>query len=75
MAPGLLFKKSTMERSPRKCLTVKDKIKVIDLLTAKVSQRDVAQQFGVSKTQIQQAWAARELIQTSVENGTLPPSS
>jgi len=56
MAPGLLFKKSTMERSSRKRLSVTDKIKVIDLLTAKVSQRDAVSNsdtsFGLSRISI-----------------------
>lgn len=55
----------------RNCLTVEQKLKVIDRLNNKVSVRKIASEFNVSKTQIFQVKVAKENIVKGVSDGTL----
>ena len=69
--------KSTKKSDDRKgnCLTVEQKLKVINRLTDKVSVRKIATEFNVSKSQIFQVKVAKENILKSVSDGTLRPTA
>jgi len=55
----------------RKSLTVADKLKVIELGSKSVSQRKIASEFNISKTQVQQILKLKGCIQERVNSGTL----
>ena len=56
-------------------LTVKDKLKVIDMLKGGNSQRKIAIEFGISKSQVQQIGKNQEEILKGVDSGDLKLSA
>jgi uncharacterized protein YerC len=56
-------------------LTVKDKLKVIDMLKSGNSQRKIAIEFGISKSQVQQIGKNQEEILKGVDSGDLKLSA
>ena len=57
--------------SKRKSLTVVDKLKVIELGSKSISQRKMAYELNISKSQVQQILKQKECIQERVNSGTL----
>ena len=55
----------------RKSLTVADKLRVIELGSKSISQRKIASEFNISKSQVQMILKRKECIQEKVNSGNL----
>ena len=61
---------SSKSACKRNTLTVADKLKVIEMGSKAISQRQIASQFNISKSQVQLILKRKESIQESVNSGT-----
>ena len=59
-----------MAQSKRKDLSVAEKLKVIDALTQKKTQMEVAKEFGISQTQVSRISGKRDEIRQKAKENT-----